>query len=235
MSTKHSFSCMWNRVVSKSGAPVEAKRSFSHLAVMLGSLGGQDSVKMALRWGKDGPRWLKMAPRWPQDVPRCPKIASRWPKDGPSCLPPDSPKMAPRWPQDGPRCPKIATRWPREAQYGRTRAQYGSKMAARWSQVGSTLAPRWMWGWGLGARSGFPVEAKRSFSHLGVMLGSLGPSWGILWASWAILGHLVGIMGHLRGFWGHRHGLTWVFKLLFSSRRSAHLPKQGPTRAARGA
>ena len=56
-------------------------------------------------------------------------------------------------------------------------------LGVSWAILGATwggLGPTWgRYGGGLGAQSGVPVEAKRSFSHLGVMIGSLGLSVGI--------------------------------------------------------
>ena len=75
---------------------------------------------------------------------------------------------------------------------------------------------------GSGAENGVPVEAKRSFSHLGPSWGylgpswgDLGPSWGYLGASWTILGHLGAILGPSWAIMGHLGailGPSWGYR-----------------------
>ena len=96
------FTC-WEALGLKSGALVEAKRSFSHFGLFLSSLGTGH-----------GPQWPRIAPRWLQ-------VGQRWSQDGPK-LAHDRPKLAPRRPkgfQEGPKTAqegsKMGPRWHREA------------------------------------------------------------------------------------------------------------------------
>ena len=102
----------WEALGLKSGALVEAKRSFSHFGFFLSSRGAPDGR----RWPRIAPRWLQVGQRWSQDGPKLahdrPKLAPRRPKgfqEGPktaqegSKMAQDGPKMAPRGRQEGPR------------------------------------------------------------------------------------------------------------------------------------
>ena len=90
--------------------------------------------------------------------------------------------------QDGPRWLKLGPGWPQD----------GPKMGPRWPQV-SPRSPKMGPG---GFKSSVLVEAKRSFSHLGVIFRVLGASWailGYLGLSLAILGQSWNSLGAILG------------------------------------
>ena len=67
---------LWGALGFKSGALVEAKRSFSLSGLLLSSVGAQDAPKwptMAQDSPKMAPSWPQMVPGWPQAGPRSPQ------------------------------------------------------------------------------------------------------------------------------------------------------------------
>ena len=198
----------------------------------------QDGPKMGLRRATIVPRRVQDGPRWSQDGRR---VGPRRLQGGSKMLLPSKRnghfhkkwcsrrgetitfgKMAPAWPKMAPRLPKVAHKILKLETFCALPVPMLRQVYVKMVFPSRRNAHFRI----LDHQNGVPVEAKRSFSHLGPSWVHLVPSWGhlggilvFLGLSWAMSGVSLAILGDLRAVlgssWGHLEppwgylGPTW--------------------------